>query len=140
MNFLNFRHCQIPKFQNFKSIWTKPKFCGQLLKAPKAKAKVNKIHRKWTKAKYNTKNVFEILLISWNLINFHKISSFFIKLYKSLKYLGYILLKRLKNHHIIWILGFNEIFSRFVSFITKIFCFRQISQLLIYNSSMARIS
>jgi hypothetical protein len=43
------------KLQNFKSVQTKPKFCRQLLKVPKAKPKVNKVHRNGTKARMKVK-------------------------------------------------------------------------------------
>jgi hypothetical protein len=41
----------------------KAKFCGQLSKAQKAKAKVNKVHQNLMKAKYSTNKFQEILLI-----------------------------------------------------------------------------
>jgi hypothetical protein len=58
-----------PKFQNFESAQTRLKFCGQLLKAPKAKAKVNKVHRNGMKAKFYTKKFCAI---------FHEISLTFV--------------------------------------------------------------
>ncbi len=43
-----------PNFQNFESVWARPKFCSKLLKWPKAEFKVNEMQWKWMKSKYFT--------------------------------------------------------------------------------------
>jgi hypothetical protein len=73
------------------------KFCGQMSKATKAKAKVNKSHQNWMKSKYYAKTFHEISLILWNFINFCKISRFLIKFCKSPRRFELHIAKKLSN-------------------------------------------
>jgi len=40
-----------PKFQNFEPFQKRPMFCGNFLKGPKVKQKVNEIYWSWIKSK-----------------------------------------------------------------------------------------
>ncbi len=92
IDFLNFCHCQV---QNFKisKLWTKLKFCSHLLKVPKVKPKVTKYFETSWKPSVILLKCCEMLLVSWNLINYCKILQFLIKFCKSLKDLRNFLLK-----------------------------------------------
>ncbi len=74
IDIFKFRHHASPKFWNCESVCMRPKFCSQLLKAPKVKVKANEIHQKWIKLKLY---IIEFCETRLTFVKLHKLLFYF---------------------------------------------------------------
>ncbi len=94
-DFLSFRHCQVWNFEILNLFEQNQNFAVIFQKYHKRNQKSTKYFPTSWKPSVIPMKFHEILLVSWNLVNYCKISQFLIEFSKSLKDLRKILLKGL---------------------------------------------